>query len=184
MATGKARNPSTLAVESPSPFLYRCLMQLVDVECVPSTLAAVFFSSPLRLHSPLCPPLRPLRVWLHTRQIRTGRQKGGVKKPLIIIYFSEAASHGVPRFFFFYRQTHSALFRPQHALSFKAFTRVLRPLIRFSSSHKAARNAIDPRLVASSVNHGGAGEVNRSCPVLKHCIETLTQVLHSDEWAE
>lgn len=50
VATGKARNPSTLAVESPSPFLYRCLMQLVDVECAPTSCSSFFFY-PLRLHS-------------------------------------------------------------------------------------------------------------------------------------
>lgn len=86
--------------------------------------------------------------------------------------------------FFFYRQTHSAFFRLQRAPSFQAFTRVLRPLIRFSSSHKAARNAIDPRLVASSVNHGAAGEGKQELSSAERLGETLVRVLPSDEWAE
>lgn len=147
------------------------LLQLFFLLPAPSALSAV----------PAAPSAA--RLAAHTPN-PNGKAEGRSKEAAYYYIFFRGGESWSSSLLFFYRQTHSALFRPQHALSFKAFTRVLRPLIRFSSSHKAARNAIDPRLVASSVNHGGAGEVNRSCPVLKHRIETLIQVLHSDEWAE
>lgn len=64
VVTGKAWNPSTPAVESPSPFLYSLLMW-----SVPPPLAAVSSSTPYVWTLRCALPLRPLRVWLHARRI-------------------------------------------------------------------------------------------------------------------